>query len=187
MIRKTSTFLFAVAAVVLAAATNCQAQNFLTHHMREPVRDNRVQATGRAPANQIITLNVVLPLRDEAGLDRFLSEVYDPASPLYHHYLTVPEFTAMFGPTQAEYDSVVQYLKSNGLTVTGGSRDGMNVAVRGPVSAVQAAFHVNIRTYQHPTENRTFYAPDSEPTVSCRSICGMCRGWTTTPFRTRWW
>ena len=166
MIRKTSTFLFAVAAVVLAAATNCQAQNFLTHHMREPVRDNRVQATGRAPANQIITLNVVLPLRDEAGLDRFLSEVYDPASPLYHHYLTVPEFTAMFGPTQAEYDSVVQYLKSNGLTVTGGSRDGMNVAVRGPVSAVQAAFHVNIHTYQHPTENRTFYAPDREPTVS---------------------
>jgi kumamolisin len=57
-------------------------------------------------------------------------------------------------------------MKSNGFSVIGGSRDGMNVAVKGPVSAVQAAFHVNIHTYQHPTENRTFYAPDREPTVS---------------------
>jgi subtilase family serine protease len=78
----------------------------------------------------------------------------------------VPEFTAQFGPSEADYDAVVQYAKSNGLTVTGGSRDGMDVQVKGPVSAVQTAFHVNIHTYQHPTENRTFYAPDREPTVN---------------------
>jgi subtilase family serine protease len=50
--------------------------------------------------------------------------------------------------------------------VIGGSRDGMNVEIKGPVSAVQAAFHVNMHTYQHPTEGRVFYAPDREPTVS---------------------
>lgn len=43
-----------------------------------------------------------------------------------------------------------------------GSRDGMNVEIKGPVSAVQAAFHVNMHTYQHPTEGRVFYAPDYE-------------------------
>jgi kumamolisin len=150
----------------MAAGLNCQAQNFLTHHMRSVVRSNQVQATGRVSSNQIMNLDVVLPLRDQAGLERALVEIYDPSSPSYHHYLTVPEFTARFGPTPADYDAVVRYLKSNGLTVTGGSRDGMNVAVKGPVSAVQAAFHVNIHTYQHPTENRTFYGPDREPTVS---------------------
>jgi kumamolisin len=41
----------------------------------------------------------------------------------------------------------------------------MDVQVKGPVSAVEAAFHVNLRTYQHPTENRAFYAADREPTV----------------------
>ena len=42
----------------------------------------------------------------------------------------------------------------------------MDVQVKGPVSAVQTAFHVNIHTYQHPNENRTFYAPDREPSVN---------------------
>ncbi len=146
--------------------TNAHSQTMLTHHMRETVGNGRAQAIGRLPANQVMTLNVVLPLRNQAGLDRLLSEIYDPNSPSYHHYLTVPEFTAQFGPSEEDYDAVVRYAKANGFTVIGGSRDGMNVEIKGPVSAVQAAFHVNMHTYQHPTEGRVFYAPDREPTVS---------------------
>jgi kumamolisin len=63
-----------------------------------------------------------------------------------------------------QYEAVTRFATANGLTITGGSRDGMEVQVKGPVSAVETAFHVNIRTYQHPTENRIFYAPDREPT-----------------------
>jgi kumamolisin len=33
------------------------------------------------------------------------------------------------------------------------------------VSAVERAFHVNLMTYQHPTQNRVFYAPDQEPSI----------------------
>lgn len=136
----------------------------MTHHVRDAVRINQAQAMGRLPANQIMSLNIVLPLRDQAGLERLLSDIYDPSSPSYRHYLTVQEFTAQFGPTQADYDAVVQYAKSNGLTVVGGSRDGMDVQVKGPVSAVQAAFHVNIHTYQHPTKT----APSMRPIASPR-------------------
>ncbi|HEY3990122.1 MAG TPA: protease pro-enzyme activation domain-containing protein [Acidobacteriaceae bacterium] len=150
----------------LAGPATSHAQNFLTHHMREAVRSGQAQAIGQLPASQVMTLNIVLPLQNQAGLQQLLSEIYDPSSPSYRHYLTVPEFTAQFGPSQADYNAVVQYAKANGFTVIGGSRDGMNVEIKGPVSAVQAAFHVNIHTYQHPTENRIFYAPDREPTVS---------------------
>ena len=94
-----------------------------------------------------------------------MKELYDPASPSYRHFLTVPEFTARFGPSQADYDAVVRFAKANGFTVVGGTRDGMDVQIKGPVSAVETAFHVTMRTYQHPTENRTFYAPDREPTT----------------------
>jgi kumamolisin len=41
----------------------------------------------------------------------------------------------------------------------------MEVQIKGPVSAVESAFHVTMHTYNHPTENRTFYAPDREPTT----------------------
>ena len=165
MIRRLGSIVFAAAAALLAT-TALSAQTLLTHQMRDAVRNNQAQAVGRLPANQLMSLDIVLPLRNQAGLERLLDEIYDPSSASYRHYLTVPEFTAQFGPTQADYDAVVQYARSNGLTVVGGSRDGMDVQVKGPVSAVQTAFHVNLHTYQHPTENRVFYAPDREPTVS---------------------
>ena len=41
----------------------------------------------------------------------------------------------------------------------------MDVQLKGTVAAIEAAFHVTMEIYQHPTENRTFYAPDREPTV----------------------
>jgi subtilase family serine protease len=165
VIRRLGSIVFAAAAALLAT-TALSAQTLLTHQMRDAVRNNQAQAVGRLPANQLMSLDIVLPLRNQAGLERLLDEIYDPSSASYRHYLTVSDFTAQFGPTQADYDAVVQYATSNGLTVVGGSRDGMDVQVKGPVSAVQTAFHVNLHTYQHPTENRTFYAPDREPTVS---------------------
>ncbi len=76
------------------------------------------------------------------------------------------QFTEEFGPTQQDYDSVINFAKANGLTVVGTSPNRVNVQVSGTVANVQSAFHVNLGVYQHPTESRTFYAPDHEPTTS---------------------
>jgi kumamolisin len=78
----------------------------------------------------------------------------------------VPEFTAKFGPTQANYDAVVGWAKANGFEVVGGTRDGMDVQIRGTVAAIEFAFHVEMRTFQHPTEDRIFFGPDREPVTS---------------------
>ena len=164
MIQKLGKIVFPVVACVAIAATTCQAQSVMTHHVRDVVRTGHAQATGRLPSNQVLQLDLVLQLSDRAGLQSFLQELYDPTSPSYRHFLTVPEFTARFGPTQQDYDAVVRFAQNYGLQVVGGSRDGMDVQVKGTVAAIETAFHVNMRTYQHPTENRTFYSPDSEPT-----------------------
>ena len=158
--------LFALVAVVLAAATQAKAQYVSTNHVREAVRSGLAQQVGRLPQTQELSLDIVLPLRDEAALEDFLAEVYNPRSSSYRHFLTVSEFTEKFGPTVGDYEAVVKCAKSNGLTVTGGSRDGMEVQVKGPVSAIEKAFHVSMMSYQHPSENRTFFGPDREPTTS---------------------
>ncbi len=163
MTKTVARLLFALAAIVSLAATYSQAQTALTGHVHQAIRDGEARPVGRLQADRIMQLDLVLPLRDEPGLDAFLSELYNPASASYRHFLTVQEFTARFGPSRADYDAVVRFAKANGLTVTGGTRDGMEVQVKGPVAAVESAFHVNMRTYQHPTENRVFYAPDREP------------------------
>ena len=155
----------AVFAIACAMTLDSDAQSVLTHHVRDAVRTGAAQAIERVAPARIMNLDVVLPLRDPAGLEAMLGDLYDPSSPFYRHFLSVPEFTAKFGPTQKDYDALVAFVKANGFTVTGGTRDGMEVQIKGPVSAVETAFHVTIRNYQHPTENRTFFAPDREPTV----------------------
>ena len=166
MLRTLGRYSLAIAVLASAFQLPGNAQTLLTRHTRDVALDGRAQAIGRLPASQIMQLDVVLPLRDPAGLKSFLKEVYDPSSASFHQFLTPAEFTERFGPSQADYDAVVAFVKSNGFTVTGGSRDGMEVQIKGPVSAVEGAFHVSMHTYQHPTEGRTFFAPDREPTTS---------------------
>ena len=157
-----SVFTLAVLGAVVVAG---HAQSMMTHQVRDLVRNGQAQSNGRLPQNQMMNLDIVLPVRDQAGLDRFVAEVYDPASANYRQFLTPQGFTARFGPTQADYNAVVQFAQINGFTVTGGSRDGMDVQVRGPVSVVEAAFHVRMQTYKHPKEDRNFFSPDQEPTT----------------------
>jgi kumamolisin len=109
-------------------------------------------------------LVLVLPQRNQRELQQFLNDVYDRSNPSYRHFLTVDQFTARFGPTREDYDAVKAWAKQNGLQVTGTARNRMLLHVSGSVQNVESALHVSIGLYQHPTENRIFFAPDREPT-----------------------
>lgn len=165
LIRKISTFCRAFVVIAPLAVSVAQAQSVLTQHMREAVRNGESHPIGRLPASQVMNLDIVLPLRDPEGLTNFLSELYNPASANYRQFLTPAQFTDRFGPTQEDYDALIRFAKAKGFTVTGGTRDGMELQIKGPVSAIESAFHVTMRTYPHPTESRVFYAPDLEPTT----------------------
>jgi len=159
--------LLAVIAFLLIAngLSHAESQTLLTHHVRATTVDGQARFVGRLPAEKSMRLVVVLPIRDQAALDQFLKDLYDPQSPSYRRYLNVEEFTERFGPTQENYDAVLHWAEASGLTVVGTSRNRMNVDVTGPVATIESALHVKMGLYQHPTENRSFYAPDREPSV----------------------
>jgi subtilase family serine protease len=167
MIRRLGTSLPRVFVLVLVVNIVCLAQSrpLLTHHVREVTLNGQARSVGRLPAAQPMRLVLVLPLRNQTSLNQFLKELYNPASPSYRRYLTVEEFTTMFGPTQQDYEAVLRWAEANGFTVVSTSRNRMNVDVTGSVATIESAFHVNMVLYQHPTESRTFYAPDREPTL----------------------
>jgi len=145
--------------------SHAQGQSVMTRHARPDVTSGQAKFLNRLPGTQTLRLDIVLPLRDQAGLDKLLQEIYDPTSPSYRHFLTVAEFTERFGPTQQDYDAVVSFVKASGFKVVGGSRDGMDVQLEGSVTSIEVTFNVSMGVYQHPTENRSFYAPDREPTL----------------------
>ncbi len=167
MIRRFSILLLTLAAMVSGVSIICQAapQPLLTRHVRDVVVNGEAKLVGQLSATQTVRFDVVLALPHQTELESFLRELYDPSSPSYHHYVTVPEFTARFGPSQEDYDAVIAFAKANGFTVLGGSRDSFDVQFKASVANIEKAFHVTLGLYQHPTENRTFYAVDKEPTV----------------------
>ncbi len=156
----------AILALAACAAPSALAQGVHTRHVRDVVASGATQALSHATTNQVLGLDLVLPMRDPDGLKVFLEDLYDPSSTSYRHFLTPAQFTEKFGPTKADYNAVLKFAKENGLAVTGGSRDGMDVQVQAPVSAIERAFHVNIQNFRHPSENRTFFSPDREPTTT---------------------
>ena len=154
-----------LAAVMSSMTAASIAQSVSTRHLHDSVTTGEALYVERMEPAQPLQLDLVLPLRDPVGLENFLADIYDPKSASYHHFLTPAEFTERFGPTQQNYDAVLQFAKNYGLEVTGGSRDGMEVQVKGSVAAIETAFHVSMSRYLHPTENRLFYGPDREPSV----------------------
>jgi subtilase family serine protease len=167
VIRKLSTSMLTLVAMVAGACLVSQAhpQTLLTRHVREVTINGQAPSVGRLPATQTMHFDIVLPLRDRAGLESFLQDLYTPSSAFYKHFLTPQEFIARFGASQADYDSVVNFAKANGFTVVGGTHAGSDVQLAGSVKSIEAAFHITLGLYHDPIENRDFYAPNQEPTV----------------------
>jgi subtilase family serine protease len=137
----------------------------MTRHVREAVVNGQAPLVGLLPATQSLLFDIVLPLRDRPGLQSFIREQYDSASPHFHQFLTPQEVTARFGPSQADWDALVAFAKASDFEIIGGTRDGRDLQLSGTVANIEKAFHVTLGVYQDPTEDRTFFAIDREPTV----------------------
>ena len=121
---------------------------------------------GSLPPEQRMNLSIVLPLRNQAELTSLLQRLYDPSSPDFRQFLSVDQFTERFGPTAHDYQAVVAFARANGFTVTGTPANRLVVPISGTVDQINNAFHVRMNVYRHPTENRTFYSPDREPSLN---------------------
>src|SRR5579872_6763396 len=112
-------------------------RQILRGHLPEAVSSQKAFAVGRLPLMQHLNLAIGLPLRDRAGLEALLHKLYDPNSPSYRQFLTVAEFTERFAPTQEDYQAVIDFAKSNGLTVTDTPSNRLIVDVEGPVANIE--------------------------------------------------
>jgi subtilase family serine protease len=134
-------------------------------HGGVPAEVSRLTPVGRLPSAQRLNLAISLPLRNQPALADLLRQISNPASPNYRHYLTPAQFTERFGPTEADYLAVTAFAKAHGLKITAMHPNRTIVDVEGAVSDVENTFHVKMSSYQHPTEARRFYAPDTDPSV----------------------
>jgi uncharacterized repeat protein (TIGR03803 family) len=138
-------------------------RQYLTGHV--PAAAVRLQPVGRLPGASRLNLAIGLPLRNQQALNNLLDQLYDPASLRHRRYLTAEQFAEQFGPTQRDYEALKVWAESRGLAVTGTHPNRTLLDVSGAVTDIERAFHVTLQVYRHPTESRTFHAPDGEPSV----------------------
>ena len=110
------------------------------------------------------TLRVYLaPNGGEDALKAAVDAVSTPGSPTYGQYLTPDQFRAKYAPTDATIKAVKQWLKSEGLKVTGVEASGRYIAATGTAAAAEAAFATTLHDFTKGAD--TFQAPTATPTV----------------------
>ncbi len=154
-----------VAVCAFPAHAQSGERRVLPGHVPAAVEQFQLQATGRLPVTNQLRLAIGLPLRKQAALNELLQQLYDPRSANFHKFLTPEQFTEQFGPTEQDYQAVIQFAEGNGLTVAGTHPNRVVLDVEGGVADIERAFQVTLRLHRHPTENRVFYAPDIEPSA----------------------
>ncbi|MGA7220264.1 MAG: S53 family peptidase [Candidatus Sulfotelmatobacter sp.] len=164
ILQRVSTLLCSSALFFLPAGAQAQRLT-MTTHVPEVVSSGAAPLVGHFAGTERLSLAISLPLRNQAELDDLLQQINDPQSPNYRKYLSVEEFTERFGPVEPDYEALKQYSRANGLDIIDTPANRMVLDVEGPAATIESAFHVSINLYQHPTEERAFYAPDREPTV----------------------
>lgn len=145
-----------------APPPTCPAHQQLQGHISPKIAN--APLVGPVPGTTIIQLSIGMPLRNEQELQREVKEISDPYSPCYRHYLTQEQLVAAFSPTESDYQSLINWAVSKGLSVVSTYSNRILLTVRGTVAAVNQALCITLSYYLRP-DGSEFYGPDREPSL----------------------
>ena len=125
----------------------------------------RAAARDFGPINptQVSSVTVHLKLPNEALFNRTVDALYDPHSPIFHHWLTDAQLR-QFAPPAAALTAVRSELERNGLSVISIANDGFSIQARGTIAAIERAFHTEI--HQFSLNGKPFTANTRPPTLN---------------------
>jgi subtilase family serine protease len=109
-----------------------------------------------------MAIDVVLKLRNPAGLRAYAQQVSDPHSLNYRRFLTPQQIGDMFDATQADQNAAASYFAGQGLTV-GAWPQRMMLRVEGTQSELETAFHTKFGEYA--ANGETVVAPMIPPSL----------------------
>jgi subtilase family serine protease len=163
MVRVGRLFLMAIGlAVSIAAARPAMAGDAATIlEGNHPDEAADIAGQTYAPPSAPLEMHLTMAIRNRAELTRLLADQQDPASPDYHRWLTADEFTARFGPTDADLARVARWLKKKGFALKSADASTREITFTGSVAQAQTGFAVKIAA----TRDGRNYANTTDPKV----------------------
>ena len=99
---------------------------------------------GARSENAPMHVTVTLQYNHQAELDQLVRDQSNPASPMYHHYLSNEAFNAYYAPTAQQEGAVVAELRAQGFTVTNEYANRTIIDADAPTGTVERTFHTQI-------------------------------------------
>jgi len=112
----------------------------------------------------------------QAELERLLAQQHDPASPLYHHWLTPEEFGARFGLRNQDLKLITNWLQEHGFTIDEMARGRGWINFSGTAGQVEETFATEIHDYK--VDGKLRHANAADPSVP-RAFAGLVNGIVT--------
>ena len=129
-----------------------------------------------SPERQLnaVALTFRLSASQQADLKELLREQQDRSSPNYHRWLTPEQYAARFGMTSNDLAKVTAWLQSQGLTVSGVSRNRNEISFSGSVGQVEYALRTELHRYLINGEQHMANAGDvSVPDAFAGEVLGV--------------
>jgi len=127
------------------------------------VQNGSAHYLGHYDPQQMLRLTVALKPPHMEAEEQFLRELQDPASPLFHKYLSAAEWNQRFAPSAQDEQAVVAWAQAQGLTITQRFPNRLVVDVEAPVAVIENALAISINSYQ--LGESTYFSNDREPSI----------------------
>ncbi len=123
-----------------------------------PVISQSVSLGAVNPSTQV-SLGIVLPPRDQTGLEQYINQISSPLSKEYRDFLSPQQYSELYGPSSSEGLALSSYLSSNGLTATLDKSNPDLMLVSGTAAVAEKTLQVSIESYK--LGGTTFYSATS--------------------------
>jgi len=147
-----------------SAAQDQHGQQQLSGYFSVPANPGVTPLAGPVPPTVTVPLAIGLPLRDPAGAQSLAAAVSDPKNPKFRQYLSVNQFAATYGATAGDYQALVQWAQSAGLTITSIHQNSILLSVSGTAAQIERALYTNL-VYRRRADGSTFVTVDREPSL----------------------
>lgn len=160
---------------MLPSQTNTTLQNGIIPE----IQNNHAQFISPVSQDKVISMHIVLHLRQQDQFTKCLDSINDPKSPNYGHFLNGTTIMPYL-PTFGERSSIVSYLTEHGFQIEN-STSKLVLKVSAPIHVVENTFGIHMKIYHMsvksgidhstrvqkfthtPTYGGFFYATDSLP------------------------
>ncbi len=160
--KKIKRFLCVAALTFTALSANAQALQQLNGHLLP--RETTANWASPLDSAQPLHITIGLPLKNQEALNGLLKATYDPNDSHYRHFLTPEQFGQMFGASEVDYQTLLDFAQRHHLQVTSTFKNHLNLSVTGTAAQIGEAFHLHLNNYLRK-DGTVFYAPDQEPSM----------------------